>query len=195
MTGGRAAALLLAAALSLAAARAQGARDWQVDAATQRLEFRATQAGAGFTGRFTRFTPQIRFDPTDPARSRLYVEIDTASADTQDAERDRLLRGPDFFAAERFPKAVFETLRIRHGGDGSYAATGRLTLRDATRDVALRFTFHPARGGAPARLQGETLIRRLDFGVGQGEWRDTTWVGDEVQVRFDLALTPPAAAD
>ncbi len=64
----------------------------------------------------------------------------------------------------------------------------RLTLRDVTRDVTLSFTFEPAADSGTAVLEGGTTVRRLDFGVGQGEWRDTRWVGDEVTIRFSLFL-------
>ena len=37
-------------------------------------------------------------------------------------------------------------------------------------------------------MRGGTTIRRLDYGVGQGEWGDTTLVGNEVRIRFELRL-------
>ena len=186
------AATILTTALGLAPGTTRAASDWQVDGTTQRLEFTATQAGAEFVGRFLRFRPLIRFDPADLADSRFRVEIETASADTQDGERDDVLAGPDFFAAGRHPLAVFETLRIEPKGPAEYVAAGRLTLRGVTRDVTLRFSFRPpAAPGGQARLAGGTTIRRLDFGIGQGEWRDTKWIGDEVEVRFDLGLVQP----
>ena len=49
---------------------------------------------------------------------------------------------------------------------------------------------YAARIIAPGRWLGEARLSRLAFGVGQGEWQDTQWVGDEVTVRFDLLLSP-----
>jgi polyisoprenoid-binding protein YceI len=73
-------------------------------------------------------------------------------------------------------------------GQGRYRALGRLTLRDVTRDVTVPFDFHASADGHAAKLKGGASIRRLDFGIGQGEWRDTEMLGDEVKIRFDLAL-------
>jgi len=39
-------------------------------------------------------------------------------------------------------------------------------------------------------MAGKTVIRRLDFGVGQGDWKSTEWVGNEVTVTFNLRLIP-----
>jgi polyisoprenoid-binding protein YceI len=146
------------------------------------------QAGAEFEGRFRRFAPQIQFDPADLAGSRFVVEIDTRSADTADGDRDAALASGDFFATDRWPTARFETTGFTAKGPGKFEARGRLTIRDVTRDVLLPFTFARASDGQHATLAGGTTIRRLEFGVGQGEWTDTTWVGNEVKIRFELKL-------
>jgi len=177
------------AALLPAAAVAQAATAWSVEQARSRLEFSGTLAGGRFDGRFVRFTPTIAFDPGGLPGSRFEVEIDTASADTQEAERDGMLKGPDFFAVERWPVARFEATRFVQTQPGRFEARGRLTLRDVTREVTLPFRFLAAADGRTATLAGGTRIRRLEFGVGQGDWRDTKWLDDEVEVRFDLALS------
>lgn len=180
--------------LILTAGNALAAAAWRTDAADSQLVFRAMQAGAEFEGRFKRFTPEIRFDPADLAGSRFLVEIDTRSADTQDGDRDAALASGDFFATDRWPTARFETTAFAAKGAGKFEARGRLTIRDVTRDVLLPFTFTPAADGQHAALAGGTTIRRLDFGVGQGEWTDTTWVGNEVKIRFELRLASDHSA-
>lgn len=176
------------AALLPAAVVAQTAPAWVTDPARSRLEFSGTLAGGRFDGRFARFAPEIAFDPADLAGSRFRVEIDTASADTQEAERDGMLKGPAFFAVERWPAARFEATRFVPTGPGRFEARGLLTMRDVTRAVVLPFGFESAADGRTATLSGGTTVRRLEFGVGQGEWHDTRWLGDEVEVRFDLRL-------
>jgi polyisoprenoid-binding protein YceI len=164
------------------------ATSWIVDAARSRLSFTGTLAGGTFDGTFHRFRPQIVFDPAHLAGSRFDVEVDTASADTQEKDRDEALAGNDFFAVKRWPTARFVAERFETVGPGHYRALGRLTLRDVTRDVTVPFEFDPSADGRAAELKGSATIRRLDFGVGQGEWRDTAMLGDEVKIHFDLAL-------
>jgi polyisoprenoid-binding protein YceI len=174
--------------LLLAAVTAGAATAWVSDDTHGRLLFTATQAGGDFDGSFERFRADIDFDPADLPHSRFRVEIQTASVDTGDGDRDRLLAGSDFFAAERWPVARFEASRFAVLGLDRFEARGTLTIRDVTRELVLPFAFRPAPDGATAELEGGTSIRRLDFGVGQGEWRDTELVGDDVGVRFDLIL-------
>jgi len=186
---GRAARLTLAgAALAcLASGPAAAEPAWRLEPAASRLGFSATQAGAVFEGRFTRFQAEIRFDEADLASSRFEVTVDTASADTGEARRDEILTGPDFFWAEQYPTAVFEATEFTRAGN-AYLARGTLILRGVSKPVPVRFRFErSAEGGAG--LVGSTRLRRLDFGVGQGEWTATEWVGDEVEVSFELRLS------
>jgi len=75
--------------------------------------------------------------------------------------------------------AIFGTLK---------AGAAFVVVNPTTKPVKLVFTFTPGAGGASATLTGGTTIKRLDFGVGQGEWTDTTWVGNDVDIRFELTL-------
>lgn len=174
--------------LALAAGPAWSAATWSSDPATSTLKFVATQAGGEFEGRFRRFTPAITFAPDDLAHARFTVEIDAASAETGETDRDNTLKGKDFFAVSQWPAAHFETQSFRATNAGGFEATGKLTLRNVTREVRLPFTFKPAADGLTAVLAGGTTIRRLDYGVGQGEWSDTEWVGNDVRIRFELHL-------
>jgi polyisoprenoid-binding protein YceI len=187
----RRAATASAACVLLAAAALGAATLWLADPATSTLEFSAEQAGARFVGRFARFTPRIEFDPAAPVAGRFAVEVDLASVDSGDRERDEALRGADFFDVARWPEARYVSTRIVARGDGEYEAQGRLTIRDRTREVPLRFRFTRAADGS-ALLAGRASLRRLEFGIGaEGDWRDTRWVGDQVEVRFELRLRGP----
>jgi polyisoprenoid-binding protein YceI len=174
--------------LTLATAPAWGATSWAFDSGSSKLTFVATQAGGEFEGRFQRFTPNIVFNPADLTHSSFTVDIDTTTADTGEPDRDDALKGRDFFATDQWPKAHFEATAFRATGPGAFVATGRLTVRNVSREVQLPFTFKTAVDGKSAALVGGTTVHRLDYGVGQGEWSDTKWVGNEVRIRFDVTL-------
>jgi polyisoprenoid-binding protein YceI len=162
---------------------------WTVDPATSQLTFHPRLAGGEFAGRFERFEAAIRFDPADLAHSSLLVVVDLLGARTGDTDRDAALQGSDFFQTARWPRATFTSTGIKSLGDGRYEALGKLALRDATRDVRVQFRFDPpASSGGAARMTGSASLRRLEFGVGQGDWRSTEWLDDAVRVEFDLAL-------
>ncbi len=178
----------LAAAPAPAATASTQATAWSTVAASSSIEFTGTLAGGDFTGQFQRFAAAIAFDPANLAGSRFRVEIETGSANTADADRDVALAGNDFFAASRWPKATYEASQFAATGPGLYQARGKLTIRGIARDVPVTFSYKAAADGRSAVLSGRASVRRLDFGVGQGEWQDTKWLGDEVRIRFELTL-------
>jgi polyisoprenoid-binding protein YceI len=149
------------------------------------LGFSGIYQGEGFDGRFARFTPQIRFDPAKLATSRFDVRIDLASANTNNEERDDVLLGSEFFDTPKHPQARFVATRFRALGGNRYAADGTLSLHGASKPVTLSFTWTP---GAKPLLVGETRLKRLDFGVGTGDWEDTELIPNEVRVRTRLLL-------
>ena len=152
------------------------------------LKFIAEQQGAKFEGRFESFSAAFTFDTHQPAEGGLRGTIDTASVNTFNQERDDYLRSAEWFDAVRWPQAIFETTSIEPAGDGAWLANASLSLRDVTRPVTMRFSFTPPEGDAPARLTGAVDLLRLEFGVGQGIWTNTEWVGDAVRVELDLSL-------
>ena len=152
-----------------------------------KLEFSGVQAGAKFTGSFKNFHVKLDFDPAKPQTGSLDVTVETGSVDPQDGERDQVLKSPDFFWVEKHPQAVFHSAHFERVGTG-WRATGELTIRGVKKTVPVSFTLTPA--GAATAMKGSVSLKRLAFGLGQGDWASTEWVGDEVDVRFDLKLAP-----
>ena len=181
-----AARLVIGLGAGLAAMLVFAATQWSMQPKESKLTFVGVQAGAQFEGAFDKFTADIKSDPKDLATSRFDVKIDTASVNTQDSERDDTIKGADLFDAKKYPSARYVAEKFTDKGGGKYAATGKLTLRDVTKDVPIEFTFESKDSGA--WLKGTAKLKRLEFGVGQGEWKDTSTVGNDVQVKFALRL-------
>lgn len=176
---------LALATLVLASGFALAATQWTTQPSSK-LSFIAKQAGAEFEAVFEKFTADIKFDPKDLANSRFDVTIQMASVNSKDAERDTELKTPALFDTRKFPTARFVADKFSDKGGGKFAATGKLTIRNVTKDTPIEFTF--TEKGDTATLDGGTTIKRLDFGVGQGEWKDTSGVPNDVKVRFTLQL-------
>jgi polyisoprenoid-binding protein YceI len=157
------------------------------------LEFAFSQAGAQNKGRFTRLPVKFDFSPDNLAGSRLEVTVEMNSLDTGDKERDDTLRGADLFAVAKYPQAHFLATQFAKTANG-YEAIGKLTIRDATRDLRLPFAFRTASDGGAnvAYMSGKTTLKRLDYGVGQGDWKATDQVGNDVVVSFNVRLIPAA---
>ncbi len=162
---------------------------WQTDQGSGKLTFSATQAGAKFTGGFESFQVRLDFDPSKPANGSLHVTVATPSIDTADADRDEILRSRDFFWAEQHPQAVFHAERIERDGSG-WRALGQLTIRGVTKPASVRFALAP--DFDKLSMKGTASLHRLAFGLGQGDWASTEWIGDEVDVNFELTLARSA---
>jgi polyisoprenoid-binding protein YceI len=166
---------------------------YTLDPAKSTLDFQFVQAGAQNKGKFTKLAVTLDFSPAALATSKLDVTVETNSLDTGDKERDDTLRGADLFAVAKFPQARFTSTQITKTTTG-YDAAGKLTIRGVSRDVHVPFAFRTAdEQGKPAGyLTGQTTIRRLDFGLGQGDWKSTEWVGNDVAVSYSLRLVQAA---
>lgn len=156
---------------------------WAV-AAGSTLGFATAFSGTAIEGRFQRWSADIVFDPEALDRSRVRVEIEVASADTGDSQRDEVLPSGDWLDAAAHPKAVFSARRFRKTGADRYVAQGELTLRGATKPLSLPFTLKI--DGDTARLTGVTSLDRTAFGVGQGEWTSTDQIPARVAISVDL---------
>ncbi|MBV8146449.1 MAG: YceI family protein [Gammaproteobacteria bacterium] len=172
------------------AADAAAPAHYVLDPAKSSLEFTFVQAGAQNKGRFKRFQVTLDFSPDNLAASRLDVLVEMTSVDTGDQERDDTVRGADLFNVAKFPQAHFAATQITRTAAG-FEAVGKLTIRGVTRDERVPFSFRTAtENGAPAGyMTGKTSLHRLDYGVGQGDWKATDQVGNDVGVSFALRLT------
>ena len=175
---------LLGAAFPSAEANAAS---YVADPAGSKLEFVGVQAGAEFTGGFHKYTATIDFAPDALATAHFDVQIDLTSVDSKDKDRDQTIRGADIFDVAHFPAAHYVTKTIIKTATG-FSATGSLTLRGVTKDVPVDFQFVST--GPQAKLDGTAKLKRLDFGVGQGDWKSTEWVADAVKINFSLLLKP-----
>ena len=176
----------VAAALVAMLAAPAHAADY-VQAAGSTLAFASKYDGEVFTGTFARFNTTLSFDPADLSAARLDVTIPLAGAKTGNADRDSTLQGADFFDVAKFAQARYTATKFRSLGDDRYAADGTLELRGVRKPVTLTFTWTP---GAKPVLAGKATVKRLEFGVGGGDWADTSTIPNEVAVSTRVVLQP-----
>ena len=172
-----------------AAAPATGAPAHYVQAAGSSLGFSFEQAGARGNGTFKQFATTFDYDPNNLAASRLQVKVEIGSLDTQDKDRDATLASADLFDARKYPVATYSASSLVKGAAG-VEAVGKLTIRNVTKDLRVPLTIRPA--GAGLELSGTVTIKRLDYGVGQGEWQATDSVGDPVKLTYKVVLNKAA---
>ena len=177
-------ALVAASLVALLAATPAMAADY-VQATGSTLVFASKYDGEVFTGNFPGFDTRLSFDPANLAGARLEVSIPLAGARSGNPDRDSTLQGADFFNVAKFATAHYRADKFRALGGNQYAADGTLELRGVTKPVTLTFTWTP---GAQPVLAGKATVKRLDFGVGGGDWADTKTIPDETAISTRVVL-------
>ena len=110
-----------------------------------------------------------------------------ASATTGDKQRDEALPESDWFAVKQFPQAVFEANNFQSFGDNKFIAESTLTIRGLKKTMIFPFTLDAKDG--KATVDSSIPILRTNFGVGQGDWASSEYVGLEVTVKLHLVAT------
>lgn len=151
------------------------------------IAFTFRQMGVPVDGHFKKFDAQVAFDPKNPAAGKVSLSIELGSATLGDAATDAELVKPEWFNVKKIPTAAFQSTAIKALGGGKFEATGKLTIKGQVKDVVVPVAL--AQAGGTTTATGAFAIKRLDFNIGEGEWKDTSMVANDVQVKFKLALT------
>jgi len=168
--------------------------DYDIDPTHSRLGFAAKHAMvATVRGQFQVYSGQVHLDEQNPENSWAKVEIDVASVDTGNADRDGHLRTADFFDVERFPKITFASTKAERVDEDTYALTGDLTINDTTKPVTVEFeltgTSNDPWGNFRTGFEGKATVNRRDWGL---QWnvgldKGGVLVSEKVKLEFDIA--------
>ena len=170
--------------------------------AAQKWNFDTVHSTIGFSvrhlmiskvhGHFKTWTGTLLIDEATPAASSVEVEIEAASIDTKEGQRDDHLRSPDFLEVQKFPKIRFQSTRVEKVSDERYRVTGNFTIRDSTKPIVLDFDYlgraKDPWGGERIAFAAKTSIDRKDYGLvfnmpleGGG-----VLVGEKVEISLDV---------
>jgi len=135
-------------------------------------------------GKFRKFSAQLSFDPAKPTAGSANVSIDTGSYDLGDDDYNKQVRGAEWFDAAKFPTATFVSSAIAPAGGNKYNVTGKITIKGKSQTVTVPVTV--TQQGATETFDGALPIKRTQFDVGTGEWKDTSIVADDVVIKFHI---------
>lgn len=148
------------------------AADYVIDTKGQHaaITFRIKHLGYSWlTGRFDKFSGNFSFDDKTPAASKVKVEIDTSSVNSNHGERDKHLKSPDFLDVAAFPTATFESTSVTADGDGKAKIAGKLTLHGVTKDIVIDAERIGGGadpwGGYREGFTGKTTLSLADFAI------------------------------
>lgn len=166
----------------LCAATLAHAAAYKADPAHSSVSAVFKQMNVPVEAKFRTFSAQLDYDPAHPEKAKAAVDVDTKSMDLGDPEYNAEVAKKEWFNAAQFPKASFVSTSIKPAGAGKLNVTGKLTIKGRTADVSFPVT---SKGDAAHPVfEGALPIHRLAFNIGEGEWKDTGIVADEVVIKF-----------
>ena len=134
------------------------------------IQFKISHLGYSWLwGRFNDFEGQFSYDKGQPENSKITVNINTKSVDSNHAMRDKHLRGEDFLDVDKFPQAKFVSSAFSQNKDGNAVLTGNLTLHGVTKSINIAVNSigegQDPWGGYRVGFEGKTRIALADFGI------------------------------
>ena len=161
----------------------------------------------GFTGRhmmvstvrgeFEKFSGTVEFDEDDLTHSQAEIQIEAASVNTRNTQRDNHFRSADFFDVEKYPSITFKSKQVVLTDANHGQLIGDLTIRNITKEVVLDGEYGGV-GQTPwntysAGFSLSGKVNRKDWGL---KWNMVlagggVVAGDEITLSIDLELTKP----
>jgi polyisoprenoid-binding protein YceI len=129
------------------------------------IKFRVQHLGYSWLyGRFNDFDGKYSYDQDMAEDTKVEVTINTASVDSNHAERDKHLRSDEFLNVEKFPEAKFVSTAYKDN-----VLKGKLTLNGVTQPVEIAVTKigegKDPWGGYRSGFEGTTRFALADFGI------------------------------
>jgi len=157
-----------------------------IDLAKSRISFTSKLMGSSLSGDFSKFSGKVSFNPDEPEKAKAALTIDIASFNAGGEELQDEARGKDWFNTKLFPVANFVTDSVKALGNGKLEIHGTLTIKGKSLPVLINATYQSQ--GKQMVFDANLQLLRLQFGLGSGNWADTSAVANEVPVKVHLVL-------
>ncbi|GAA2196986.1 YceI family protein [Streptomyces bangladeshensis] len=173
--------------------------DYTIDPAHSTIGFVARHAMVtNVKGGFQDFTGTLHLDGADPTRSTATLDVQMASIDTGNADRDGHLKSADFFKIDEFPVMTFRSTGAEALGGDAYRITGDLSLLGVTKPLTIDLEFNGAAqdpfGNERVGFEGKAEILRSEWGLTWNAALETggVLVSDKIKLVFDVSAIKKA---
>lgn len=183
--------------LSLAVTFGYAQNTWTIDQAHSKIGFNVTHMMVSeVEGNFKQFEGKVMAKSDDFNGADVEFTAQVASVDTDNERRDGHLRSDDFFGADKYPTITFNGKLVKVGK--GYELKGKLTMREATKDVTFKVTYNGTVDTGKVKKAGFKLtgtLNRQEYGL---KWSNKLEsgefvVGDVVEVECKLELNQDKA--
>ena len=156
----------------------------QIDLSKSTVSATFKQMNVPVDANFTKFSAMVDFDANKLDAAKASIDIHIPSFDLGDPDYNHEVQKKEWFNGSQFPKATFVSSKIKSLTAGKFEVSGKLTIKGKTAEVNFPLTLK--KEGSAQIFEGSLPIRRLAFSIGEGEWKDTSIVADEVIIKFRI---------
>lgn len=164
------------------------ATNLQVDTVKSVINITFKQMDVPVQAHFKKFKANIDYNSAKPETSKASIEIDMSSMELPAPEYNQEVLKKEWFNAAQFPKASFVSTAMKLTAAGKLEVTGNLTIKGKTVSTSFPLTVKTDAKGSS--FEGSLPIKRLSFNIGEGEWKTTEMVADEVIIKFKVVTNP-----
>lgn len=168
--------------------------DYTIDPAHSTIGFVARHAMVtNVKGGFKDFTGTLHLDGADPTKSTATLDVQMASIETGNPDRDGHLKSSDFFKIDEFPVMTFRSTKAESLGGDDYRITGDLSLLGVTKPLTIDLEFNGVAkdpfGNERAGFEGKAEILRSEWGLTWNAALETggVLVSDKIKLVFDIS--------
>lgn len=135
----------------------------------------------GVNGIFKTLSGTVNFDEAKLSESKLVFTIDVNSINTGNGLQNKHALGDEWFNADKYPNIKFTSSSIEKKENG-YAAKGKLTVKDVTKEISIPFTF--TKSGSKGKISSSFSIDRSTYNVGKAGGD----VGNSIKINVTIPL-------
>lgn len=141
-------------------------------------------------GNFELYEATLEMSGDDFENAKLHFEAEASSINTNNKDRDKHLRGADFFNAESNAKIAFTSTKIEKKDDQNYLVKGDLTMNGTTHPVELKTEYSGIMldpwGNDRIALTMDTMVNRKDWNINWNQALETGGVMVSKKVELDI---------
>ena len=163
---------------------AQAVEYRDVNRAASQISFTFQQFGQRVYGTFGEFEGTLAFDTQHPEVAHALLTIQLASIDAGSADANDQLQRPSWFDTATYPQGVYQSSGATALGDNHFKINGNLTLKGITRPVTVDVVLKEL--GGIGVFDGEFILKRADFKIGEGEWAGNSVVSNDIHIKFKM---------
>ena len=163
---------------------AQAVEYRDVNRTASQISFTFQQFGQRVYGTFGEFEGTLAFDTQHPEAAHALLTIQLASIDAGSPDANDQLQRPSWFDTATYPQGVYQSSGATALGDNRFKINGNLTLKGITRPVTVAVVLKEQ--GGIGVFDGEFILKRADFKIGEGEWAGNSVVSNDIHIKFKM---------